>query len=413
MVSISVDVEMKKFSYTAKDSSGKKIKGLYMAESEAQLRENLAKSNLFVVSVKQLSTKAASSFFSITGKVSVVELSNFCKQFSTMVSAGISIIDSINILKDQAYSQMLKKTLYKIADDLTTGTMLSEAMKKHKKVFPDFFCSMVYIGETSGGLDHVLVGLSNYYIRTTANKKKVIASMTYPITITVIMIVVVAILMHFVIPTFISTFMQMDIEMPALTMAMFNISQFFQKNWKYLILGVILLGVLIYLGSKTQKGRYFIDKMKVTIPGIKRINIALFTSKFCQSLGLLLSSGLDVLSALQSISNIINNKYLEKQYAQVVNDVKKGMSLSGALELEMKLSPVLTQMIFVGEKTGQVDSILMQTYTFFDMEVENAINALTAAIQPTVLAILGGVIAVMFMAMYMPILSMITGIKTY
>ena len=404
---------MKKFSYIAKDSNGKKMKGLYMAESEAQLRENLAKSNLFVVSVKQLSTKAASSFFSITGKVSVVELSNFCKQFSTMVSAGISIIDSINILKEQSYSQMFKKTLNKIADDLTTGTMLSEAMKKHKKVFPDFFCSMVYIGETSGGLDQVLVGLSNYYIRTTANKKKVIASMTYPITITVIMIAVVAVLMHFVIPTFISTFMQMDIEMPALTMAMFNISQFFQKNWKYLILGAILIGVLIYLSSKTQKGRYFIDKMKVTIPGIKRINIALFTSKLCQSLGLLLSSGLDVLSALQSISNIINNKYLEKQYAQVINDVKKGMSLSGALELEMKLSPVLTQMIFVGEKTGKVDSILMQTYTFFDMEVENAINALTSAIQPTVLAILGGVIAVMFMAMYMPILSMITSIKPY
>ncbi|HAJ78049.1 MAG TPA: hypothetical protein DCO89_03180 [Clostridiales bacterium] len=403
---------MNKFIYVAKNLEGKKIKGTYIAEDESYVRESLAKNQLFIVSIKKISKKAPSAFFSISGRVGINELTSFCKQFSVLISSGISIIDSINTLKNQPYSNLLRKTLQKVEDDLYEGMMLSESMKKYPKAFPKFFSSMIYVGETSGKLDEVLISVANYYTRERKNKNKLKSALAYPIVLFLLMIGVMVVMLHFVIPTFISSFSAMDIEMPWLTMALFNLSTFFRYNWQYIGLTIVIVLAIIYLFSKTEKGRLFIDRCKVTLPIFKKINMAIFTSQLVQSLGLLLGSGLDIITSLEAISNIINNKYLESQFNRVILDVKKGIPLSTAISLEMKLSAVVTEMIAVGEKTGKTDKMLLQTNEYFDQEVEKALGLISTLVQPILLAILGAFIAIMFVAMYLPILSMITSIKT-
>lgn len=176
-----------------------------------------------------------------------------------------------------------------------------------------------------------------------------------------------------------------------------------------IVFGVFLI---FYLIGKTKGGRYFFDLLKLKLPILKNINMANFISTFTQSLGLLLSSGLDMVSALASINKIINNKYLEKKFSEIRQDVEKGMPLSQAIDINLKSSPILVQMISVGEKTGRLDSVMLQTFDYFDQQVDAALNLIVVFIQPTILLILGVSIAVIFAAIYMPILSMITSIDT-
>lgn len=403
---------MKKFQYWARDLNGKRVKGTFISENEDDMKKSLAKSNLFLERYKQLSNKKPNAFFSVTGKVSINELCNFCKQFSVMITSGITVIDCLKILKTQSYSGLMKKSLDKVEEDVKAGLSLSDSMRKHPKVFPNFFVSMVYIGETSGQLDSILLSVSDYYTRRQKNAKKIKSALAYPIMLLVLTLAVIVIMMNFVIPTFITTFEQMpDVEMPALTMALFNMSNFMRDNWKMIFLTIFGIGLLIYVVGKISWGRYFYDWLKVKIPIVKQITMATFNSTLTQSLGLLLSGGLDLVSSLDAITKIIDNKYLAKQFTTMKKDVEKGLPLSQSLDINMKLSPILIQMIMVGEKAGNIDKILLQTYDYFDQQIDSALNLISTIIQPVILIFMGGAIATIFLAIYMPILSMITATK--
>ena len=402
---------LKKFVYVAKNLQGKRIKGTYIAEDEKYVIDSLTKKDLFVVSIKKISNNAPSTFFTVSGKVSLKEITSFCKQFSVLISSGISIIDAILTLKEQPYSSLLKKTLDKVEDDLYEGMMLSESMKKYSKIFPDFLSSMVYVGETSGKLSEVLISVADYYNRQQKNRQKLRSALAYPIVLFIMMIGVVVAMLNFVIPKFITSLSTMEIEMPTITMILFNTSKFFTANWQYIALGILVVVGILYFIGKTEKGRYFYDMCKVKIPISKKINMSIFTAQFVESLGLLLSSGIGVVPALENIKEIIKNKYLAKQFEKVIVDVKKGIALSNAIDIEMQLGSIVTQMIAVGEKTGSTDKMLLNTTEYFDQQVSNALSLISTIIQPILLAILGGFIAIMFIAIYAPILSMITSIS--
>lgn len=403
---------MKKFRYTATDKNGKKIKGNFVANSETEMKEMLLKAGYYVTSVRQPSSAELSTFFSVSGKVKISELSQFCNQFSVMISAGISVVEAIDIAIEQGYSAKLKSTLRKVSEDLKTGSLLSDAMAKHPKVFPPFFSSMVYIGESAGCLDRVLITVADYYEMEERTKKKVRGALAYPIILVILLVGVLVVMMVFVIPQFIGAFSRMDIEMPALTMAIFHMSEFFRDYGMYVLAFLVAFIAIMFLLRFLPSVREFYDKLKVSLPVFKKINMAIFTSRFCRALGLLLSSGADTMSALEAMKRTINNKYLSKQFERVVKDVKMGMSLSAALSAEMSVSPILIQMITVGEKTGEVDKIMIKTSPYFDAQAEASLNLITTIIQPAIMLLLGVAIAVLFVAIYSPILSMITSLDT-
>ena len=402
---------MKKYKYIATDQSGKKVKGNFIAENEAEMKEMLLKAGYYVTSSRQISSIELSSFFSLSGKVKVSELSVFCNQFSVMISAGISVVEAIDVCANQNFSSLLKSTLRKIQEDMKQGLLLSDAMAKHPKIFPPFFSSMVYVGEAAGCLDRVLVSVAEYYEFEDRTKKKVRGALAYPIILIILLIAVVVLMMLFIIPQFVESFSKMDIEMPAITMAIFNMSAFFQ-DYGLILLGIIAAIVLVlFLLKFLPSVQLLYDKLKVQLPIFKKVNMALFTSRFCRSLGLLLSSGSDSLTALESIKKTITNKYLAQRFDRVITDVRMGMSLSSAISAELDVSPVLVQMIVVGERTGELDSILTKTAPYFSNQAEQVLGSISGIIQPVILVLLGGTIAVLFIAMYSPILEMIKSLE--
>ena len=402
---------MKKFKYVATDKDGKTIKGNFVAENETEMKEMLLKAGYFVTSFRQVSTSDLSAFFSLSGKVKVNELSQFCNQFSIMIAAGISIEESIEVASQQSFSRLLKTTLNKVLEDLRQGVLLSDAMAKHPKVFPPFFSSMVFVGESAGCLDRVLVNVAEYYQLEERTKKKVREALAYPIILLVMLIGVVIVMMAFVIPQFVGAFATMDIEMPALTMAIFNMSNFFKENILFILAFLFAFIVVMWALNFLPSVKELYDTLKIKLPIFHRINMAIFTSRFCRSLGLLLASGSDSLSALENLKKTITNRYLSKQFDKVVANVQMGMSLSSALSSEMGLSPVLIQMIIVGERTGDLAPILNRTAPYFDAQAEASLNLITTIVQPTIMLLLGASVAVLFIAIYSPILQMITELQ--
>ena len=402
---------MKKFKYVATDKDGKTIKGNFVAENETEMKEMLLKAGYFVTSFRQVSTSDLSAFFSLSGKVKVNELSQFCNQFSIMIAAGISIEESIEVASQQSFSRLLKTTLNKVLEDLRQGVLLSDAMAKHPKVFPPFFSSMVFVGESAGCLDRVLVNVAEYYQLEERTKKKVRGALAYPAILLAMLIGVVVVMMAFVIPQFVGAFAMMDIEMPALTMAIFNMSNFFKENILFILAFLFAFIVVMWALNFLPSVKELYDTLKIKLPIFHRINMAIFTSRFCRSLGLLLASGSDSLSALENLKKTITNRYLSKQFDKVVANVQMGMSLSSALSSEMGLSPVLIQMIIVGERTGDLAPILNRTAPYFDAQAEASLNLITTIVQPTIMLLLGASVAVLFIAIYSPILQMITELQ--
>lgn len=397
---------MTKYKYVATDKDGNKVKGNFVAESETEMKEMLLKAGYYVISSRRVSSFDFSALF-VSNKVKVSELSQFCNQFAIMIAAGISIVEAIEVASNQSFSYRLRTTLKKILEDLRQGVLLSDAMAKFPRIFPPFFSSMVFVGESAGCLDRVLVNVAEYYQLEEKTKKKVRGALAYPAILLVMLIAVVIVMFVFVIPNFVGAFEKMDVEMPAITMAIFNMSAFFREYFLYILAFLFAFIVIMWGLGKLSSVRMFYDKMKVTLPVFKRINMSIFTARFARSLGLLLSSGSDSLQALEILEKTISNRYLKKQFDQVIVNVKMGMALSSALQSEMAVSPVILHMIIIGERTGEMDKVLIKTAPYFDEQAEASLNLITTIVQPAVMVLLGVVVAILFIAIYSPILQMI------
>ena len=241
-------------------------------------------------------------------------------------------------------------------------------------------------------------------------KRKLKGAMAYPIMLLVLIIGIVILMMAFVIPTFRDALSSLDVEMPGITMAVYNMSDFIIHNWMYLLGGVVLLVAIFILVNRSQKGKLFLHALYLHIPVLRRVLISTITSKFARGFGLLTSSGLDVVEAMEIIAPVLGNKSVEKKFLAAAEDVRHGMSLTMAFESYKLFPAILTQMVAVGEKTGELDSVLMRSCNFFDEQVETSLTAFSSILQPLMLIIMGVTVAIMFIAIYSPMLSIMTGL---
>lgn len=401
---------MRKYKYTAINLSGKKFKGVFLAENEKDLRAQLAKQNLYLVSSRPDTDKSPSQFFSLSGKTSVSELATFCRQFAIMITSGTSIVDSLFILKGQSYNDYFKKVLEHVHEDVKAGKMLSEALSKHKKVFPNFFRSMVRVGEISGAIDTVLIAVADYYENDSKMRAKMRSALTYPIILILMAIGIVVMMVVFIIPTFQEALSQLDVTMPPITIMLTNISDYFREKWKEILLGVFAVVALFFLFIHTQKGRYYWDKLKFHMPVVGKIVQSTVTSRFCRSFALLVGSGMDIVDAMDEVGIVFGNVYVEEQFKKSAEDVRQGMTLTMALQ-NYKLFPMmLVQMVSVGERTGELESVLARSCSFFDNQAERALSSITSLIQPFILAFIGGAVGLLFYAVYSPLLQVMNQI---
>lgn len=401
---------MKKYKYQAVNIAKKKFSGTFLAENEKDLATQLAKQNLYLISAKVTSDEIKPSFFSIGGKLKMTDLTSFCRQFSIMLNSGMSIVQTLDVLKSQDYDQYFRNILENVFEDVKTGVMLSDALNKHKKVFPNFFKSMIKVGEASGKLDIVMNSLADYYDNDQALKKKTRGALAYPIMLLLMTLGIVILMMLFVVPTFKETLASMDVEMPPLTQAIADMSDYLKLNWKKMLAVLGSIFVLIFLYAKTERGKYTFDTLAINFPLLKTINIAKITARFARGFSLLLSSGMDIIEAMEEISAVIGNRNVEKRFKQAIEDVRQGMTLTMAFE-QYKLFPdILIQMISVGERTASLEEVLTRSCSFFDEQADSAIKAFTSAISPIMLMIMGGVVGVLFIAIYSPMLQIMTSI---
>ena len=400
-----MDSYMKKFKYTAVNLEKKKFTGVFIAENEKDLARQLAKQNLFLISAKPASDNPAMTLLNYGNKIKMSELTQFCRQFAIMCNSGMSIVEALSVLKGQDYDKFFKLILDHVYEDVKAGLMLSAALDKHKGQFPNFFKSMIYVGEQSGKLEVVMNSLADYYEQDAAIRRKTKGAFAYPLMLMGMTVAIVVVMMLFVIPKFKDALSEMNVEMPALTQAIYDMSDYVIANWWKMLIGVFLVILVIKLIGYTKSGRMFYDKMFVKAPLIKKLNVARITARFARGFSLLLSSGMDIVEAMEEISVILGNVYITSKFKQATEDVRQGMSLTMAFETYDLFPDILTQMISVGEKTASIEEVLNRSCGFFDEQAQAAIEAFTSAIQPVMLCIMGGIIGTLFIAIYSPMLS--------
>lgn len=402
---------MQQYKYTAINLQKEKFTGHFIAQDEEDLAVQLSKQGLYLVSCTPYSGKSPSAFFTLgTGKIKLAELTTFCRQYAIMVNAGISLLGGIEILKEQNFTAYFRRLLQVIYEDLKAGVMLSDAMAKHKGVFPDFFRSMIKVGETSGKMDVVLNSLADYYERDNAIKKKTRSAFAYPIMLLCMTVAIVILMLAFVIPTFRESLSALDIQPEGLTKAVYDISDFLLAYWLYMLAGVILLVIALIAFGKTARGHYVYDWLKIHTPIVGKVTTDLVTARFARGFGLLLSSGMDITDALDAVIIVFGNQDVERRFKLAAEDVRHGTTLAVAFNHYKLFPPIMTQMIAVGERTAALDDVLERSCSFFDDTVERSLTSVTSKIQPILLLFLGVIIGTLFIAVYSPMLTIMQGL---
>lgn len=391
------------FQYEGKLLNGKRKKGRVTAVSLREAKEKLRQESILVTELAELeSTGLNKEVNLLPERVKIEHLIMYVRQFATLIRAGVPIVRATSILRVQTESKVLKKTLSQVEDDLREGIAFSEAIKKHPRVFSNFFSSMALAGEASGNLEEALDQIGLQLQKQYDVKRKVISALTYPLVVSIVAIGVVAFLMVNVVPTFASIFGQLGGELPLITRIVVAVSDFVAAYW-WLIFGGAFLALLIFTWMlKRDKERYVIDglllKMPIFGPIVLKSQIALLT----RSLAVLLQAAVPILSAIEITEKIVSNRVIRKGLGQARKMMAQGIPLHEPLERNDSFPPLMTQMIAVGEESGDLDSMLNEVAEFYETEVETTTDRLKSIIEPLLIVVLASIVGVIVIAIVVP-----------
>ena len=345
------------------------------------------------------------------GKVSDKEMAIFTRQFSTMVDAGLPLVQCLNILAEQSESKNLRGVTANIARTVEQGATLADALRKHPRTFDDLFTNMVEVGETGGILDVILQRLSAYIEKAAALKRKVKSAMVYPASIIAVAFLVIVFMLTFVIPTFAAMFKDMGAELPMPTRIVIWLSDFVRNYIFLIIAGMIGAGFAVRSYYRTENGKSTIDALLLKVPIFGTIFRKVAVARFTRTLGTMVQSGVPILEGLRITASTSGNKVVEKAVLQCRTSVTEGKTLAEPLKASGVFPPMVTQMISVGEQTGALDAMLAKIADFYDDEVDTAVNTLTSLLEPVMIVFLGGIVGGLVVAMYLPIFKLVTLIK--
>ncbi|MCA9333013.1 type II secretion system F family protein [Candidatus Saccharibacteria bacterium] len=397
-----------KFSYTATTSSGKTVSGTTDAVDKDTVISSLRKQGLKPVIVK-MASDSGKGMKKRGGKVKNKDLVVFTRQLSTMISAGVPLPRSLATMQDQSENKYFKSVIGGITKDVESGLSLGEAFEKYPNVFSDVYINMVKAGEAGGILDEILKRLAEQVEQDASMRKKVKSAMMYPTVIFSITIIAFFGIMMFVIPKIGKIIKDLggpDAELPVYTQAMLGLSDFMQNN--AIIIFVLLFGgaFLIRRYIKTPKGKYKFHALLLRIPIVKTIVIKIAIARFARTFASLMSAGVGVLDALEVTGGAIGNKVIEDELKDAAKAVKNGKQLSEPLSNSKYFPQIVSQMLTVGEETGQIDTILVKVADFYEEEVQTTIDGLSSIIEPLMIVVLGGMVGIIAASVMGPISSL-------
>jgi len=409
---------MSTFYYTAKSQDGKIKNGTLEAKDKQGLAQTLRREGFILTSCRSIEaeTKKKKTDFSskikrFFGRVSLVEKLMFTRHLAVMIGAGFSLHKALEVLARQSKNSNFKKIIYNITNSIKKGESLGDSLGKYPKVFNNFFVSMVRVGEKGGSLEEVLKILADYLKKEHEFKKKVIGAMVYPSVIVIAMIGIGVLMMIVVVPKITAMFEELKAELPLSTRIIIGISKFLGNYFLIGIIVFLVLGFILFKFFKTKKGKYYLSWFFLKLPGFGQIVKKINCARFARGFSSLMESGVPVTESLQITSQTVGNVLFSKSLMDASNEVKKGKKIQASLEKHENLYPILvSQMIGVGEETGQLSEIINRLADFYEEEVTNITDNLASIIEPVLMLVVGAAVGFFAISMIQPMYSMMQNI---
>lgn len=386
---------MKSFSYVAQDAKNQQVKGVINAEDEQDFLKKIKEKGLYVKDYKESDSSESKSLYKFNTK----ELAFCCRQLSAMLTSGLTLVKSIDILCKEQENEKARAIWLDIYENVQKGESFSSALEMHEGSFPDFLISMVGAGESSGSLDIIMQRMSDHYAKENKLKNTIKGAMIYPIILLVLCVVIVIFLFTFIMPTFLEMYEDPS-TMPALTKVMKVISDFLKTKWYFLIAFVVVAFFGIRYALKVPSFRLKVDRLLVKGPGFGPLITKVYTGRFARTLSSLYSSGIPMVESLERASKILGNSYIDEKFLDVVDEVKQGESISAAITRTDIFEPMFTSVLYVGEESGALDSILEKTSDYYEDESEAAVQRLVSMVEPILLIFMGVIIGLVVCGIY-------------
>ena len=395
---------MATFNYKVVDRDGKNKKGTIEASNRDGAEKKLKADGYTIMSLTEQSSPLAGGFFK--KKVKSKDLAVFCKQFSSVIRAGVTIISALELMGDQIENPTLRKAIMDAKTYVEKGGTLSDAMRINPSIFPPIMITLVAAGEMSGNLEVCLDRLTEHFEKDNALASKIKGAMTYPIVVFIVMIAVVIVVMVMVIPNFTSMFEEMGTDLPLATRIMVALSDFIIHKWWLLIIIVAAIVVGVKAFKRSPVGEQLFANIGLKAPIFGKLNIKSACSRFARTMSTLMASGISMIDAVEQVAKMMDNKIIRDGLLDAKTQVAKGVPLSKPLKDMEMLPPMLSAMTKIGEETGDIEEMLSKVADYYDEEVEAATNALTAAMEPMIMVVLALIVGMIVAAVYGPIMSM-------
>ena len=396
------------FVWKGRSPNGELLSGEYNAESKEDLVSHLRKRKIIITSMREKAKGSLNLKMPGQDRVSVKDIGVFTRQFATMINAGLPMVQCLDILSQQIEKEFFRTSITRVMADVEGGSTLAESMARHPKVFSTLYVNMVEAGEAGGILDVILIRLATFLEKLDQLQRKVKGALTYPTVVAVVAIGATCFMLIFIIPTFAKMFSDFGGKLPLPTLIVMGISDFLRGYWWLLVAIIVGLAVAFQRYYKTDNGRLTIDRLMLKIPVLGDVVRKGSVARFTRTLGTLISSGVPILSGLDITARTAGNRVVENAVIATRESISQGNTIAEPLRASGVFPPMVTSMIAVGEQTGALDEMLEKIATFYDSEVDTAVDALTAIIEPVMIVVMGTVVGGMLIAMYLPMFKLVS-----
>ncbi len=397
--------------YTAVGKDGKKIKGTISATNESRARVLLKEQGIVPTKLTKQTALNKDININIGPAVKPRDLSVFCRQFQSILKAGVTIVEALEMLADQTDNKVFATAIRETKTSVQKGSTLAGAMKEHPKIYPSMLVNMVEAGEVSGSLEIALERMGTQFEKSAKLKGLVKKAMIYPIMILIVALGVVIAMSIFVVPQFAKMFEDMGTEMPAMTAMIMTFSDFLIHKWYIAILVVAVLVFAISMFAKSENGQAFFGRLSLKLPIFGKLVAKSTSASFARTISTLVSAGVPVSDALEITARSMKNVLFRQALRDAKRQVEQGSSLSAPLAACGLFPAMIPQMIRIGEETGNIDGMLTKAAEYYEEEVEIATGSLTSMIEPLIIVVLGAIVAFLVLALYMPMMSMYSGME--
>lgn len=399
------------YHFKALTAQGAEKEGSEAAASYAEMLSRIRQRHYYPVSIEEVITGKDLKTLPMFEKVRIKHIAVFCRQFATVLGAGVTIVNSLDILRQQTQSKRLRDVIAELYEDVQKGLIFSESLKKHRDVFPELMIQMVEAGEASGSLDTVMQRIAIHYEKENKINNRVKSAMVYPIVLSIACVCVVAFLLTYVMPIFIGMFDGSGVALPAPTRMLIFLSNGLKHFWYILLAGIILLIYLFRRFVGTKEGRLTVDGWKLRLPVIKGLTQKVASARFTRTLATLITSGIPLLEAMEDVAGAVGNAVIAEGLMSAREDIRKGVALSVPIRKMGYFPPMVSSMIEIGEESGSLDDILDKTANIYDEEVEMEVQRMLSLLEPLLILFMAVIVGFIAISMVMPMFDMLKTVQ--